>query len=317
MQRLNRGTFATRRMLLWFLVVGMVLLPSLQILGQSDPAPVVASRPLQVKEGQLGKFEFEVASVRPNEKWKYTDPGYSLDSDENYKPSEGLFVADIPLSTLIAFAYKLDMQNSMIKNLPKWANDRTYEIRARVPGTPTKDQVRLMMQALLTERFKLMLHFEQQEKPALALVSIKPGKFGPWLHLHSEDGCKVSGTPPKKDGEIEGLDWLPCNVYLALNRADRGIFAAARNTTARQLCAFLTNVGGLGRPVVDQTGITGNIDFGMEYTKPETDAAVDAVSAPGETLVGALNDQLGLKLVPVKALLDIPIVDRVEMPTEN
>jgi uncharacterized protein (TIGR03435 family) len=317
MQRILNGTFATRRMLLWLLAGDIVSLLPLQILGQSNAAAVVAPRPLQTAEGQSGKLEFEVVSVRPNEKWKYADPGYSLDSDDAFTPSDGLFIADVPLSTLIAFAYKLDLQHSMITNLPKWANSQSYEIRARVPGTPTKDQVRLMMQALLAERFKLSLHFEQQEKAALGMVFIKPGKFGPWLHQHSEDGCKVSGSPPKTDGKIEGLDWLPCNIYLALNRADGGIFAAARNTTARQLCAFLSNVGGLGRPVVDQTGIIGNIDFWMEYTKPKTDAAVDAANATGETLVEALNDQLGLKLVPVKALLEIPTVDRVEMPTEN
>jgi uncharacterized protein (TIGR03435 family) len=317
MQRVLKGTYATRRMLLWLLVGGMVSLPYLRILGQSDAVPVIAPRALRAAEGQSGKFEFEVASVRPNEKWKYTDPGYSLDSDDDYKPSQGLFIADAPLSTFIAFAYKLDMQHSMIANLPKWANSQSYEIRARVPGTPMKDQVRLMMQALLADRFKLAIHFDKQEKPALGLVFIKPGKFGPWLHLHGEDGCKVSGTPPKLDGKAEGLDWLPCGVYIALDRPEGALFAAARNTTMRQLCAFLSNVGGLGRTVVDQTGIIENIDFGVEYTKPKTDAASDVASSLGESLVSALNDQLGLKLVPVKALLDIPLVDRVEMPSEN
>lgn len=273
--------------------------------------------PLQTEAGQSSNLKFEVASVRANENWKYKEPGYSLDSDENFKPGQDSFVVDAPLSTLIAFAYKLDMQNSMIANLPKWADNQSYEIRARVPGTATKNQVRFMMQALLADRFRLSLHFEQQEKPALALTQIKPGNHGPWLHIHGEDGCKVSGAPPKPDGKIESLEWLPCNVYLALNRADGGIFAAARNTTPRQLCAFLTNVGGFGRTVVDGTGITGNIDFGMEYMRPKEDAAGEEASSPGETLVSALNDQLKLKLVPIKALLDVPVVDHVEMPTPN
>jgi bla regulator protein blaR1 len=317
MQRVLKGTYATRMMLRWLLIGGMVSFPHLQILGQNNAAPVVAPRALQAAEGQSGKFEFEVASVRPNETWRYTDPGYSLDSDEDYKPSEGLFIADASLSTFIAFAYKLDQQHSMIANLPKWASSQSYEIRARVPGTPGKDQVRLMMQALLADRFKLAIHFDKQEKPALGLLLIKPGKFGPWLHLHGEDGCKVSGTPPKPGGKVEGLDWLPCGVYLLLDRPGGELFAAARNTTMRQLCAFVSNVGGLGRTVVDQTGITGSIDFGVEYTKPKTDAASDAANFEGESLVNALNDQLGLKLVPVKALLEIPLVDRVEMPSEN
>jgi len=317
MRRVFKGIFATSRMLLWLFGGSLVLSPPLQLPGQSNGISVVGPPPLQATEGQLGKVEFEVASVRANENWKYTDPGYSLDSDEDFKPSQESFVADASLSTLIAFAYKLDMQNSMITNLPRWATNQSYKVRARVPGTPTKDQVRLMMQALLLERFRLSLHFEQQEKAALALTQIRPGTVGPGLHVHGQDGCKVSGTPPKPDGKVEGLGWLPCGVYLALDRTDGGIFAAARNTTTRQLCAFLTNVGGFGRTVVDRTGIAGEIDFGIEYVNPKANATAEAASSPGETLVSALNDQLRLKLVPVKALLEVPVVDHVEMPTPN
>jgi uncharacterized protein (TIGR03435 family) len=147
-----------------------------------------------------------VASVRLNEKWKFADPGYSLDSDDSYVPGQSLFVADGPLSTFIAFAYKLDLLHSMIANLPKWANEQSYEIRARVPGAPSKDQARLMMRALLVERFQLAIHFEKQEKPALALTLIKPGKLGPGLHRHDEGaGCKVSGTPPKPVLDLQNL----------------------------------------------------------------------------------------------------------------
>jgi uncharacterized protein (TIGR03435 family) len=317
MQRVFEGIFATNRNLLWLFAGLLVLYPPLQVPAQSNGTPVIGPSPLQVAGSQSDKVEFEVASVRANENWKYSDPGYSLDSDEIFKPGQESFVADVPLSTLISFAYKLDLQNSMITNLPKWAANQSYEVRARVPGTPTKDQVRLMMQALLRERFRLSLHFEQQEKAALALTQMKPGNLGPWLHAHGEDGCKVSGTPPKPAEKIEGLGWLTCGIYVALDRADGGIFVAARNTTPRQLCAFLTNLGGFGRTVVDRTGIIGEIDFGIEYVKPEAEAARGMASSPGETLVSALSDQLKLKLVPVKALLQVPVVDHVETPTPN
>jgi bla regulator protein blaR1 len=190
-------------------------------LGQNSAVPLPGPLPLEQAKGQAGKFEFEVASVRLNEKWKFADPGYSLDSDDSYVPGQSLFVADGPLSTFIAFAYKLDLLHSMIANLPKWANEQSYQIRARVPGAPSKDQARLMMRTLLVERFQLAIHFEKQEKPALALTLIKPGKMGPGLHRHDEGaGCKVSGTPPKPEGQISGLDWLPCNTYLALDRPE-------------------------------------------------------------------------------------------------
>jgi uncharacterized protein (TIGR03435 family) len=305
----------------WLLAVffgGVFGLKAFTLLGQNSAVPVLGPLPLEQAEGRTGKFEFEVASVRLNENWKFADPGYSLDSDDNYVPGQGLFVADGPLSTFIAFAYKLDTMHSMIAKLPKWANEQSYEIRARVPGTPSKDQVRLMMRALLVERFRLAVHFEKQERPALALTLIKPGKLGPGLHRHEEAaGCKVSGTPPKAEGRISGLDWLPCNVYFALNRPAGAIFGAARNTTMRQLCAFLSNVGGYGRTVVDQSGIAGAIDFGMEYTRPKPDGDVEQVGPPVETLDEALGDQLGVKLTAVKALVDIPIVDQLSVLREN
>jgi bla regulator protein BlaR1 len=175
-----------------------------------------------------------------------------------------------------------------------------------------------MMRSLLVERFQMTIHFEKQEKPALALTLIKPGKLGPGLHHHDQGaGCKVSGTPPKPEGPISGLDWLPCNTYFALNRPEGAIFAAARNTTMRQLCAFLSNVGGYGRVVVDQSGIAGAIDFGMEYTRPKLDGDVEQPESAVETFDEALRDQLGVKLRPVTALVDIPIVDRVSAPKEN
>jgi uncharacterized protein (TIGR03435 family) len=305
----------------WLLMVffgGVLGLGPFRLLGQNSAVPVLGPLPLEQAEGQAAKFEFEVASVRLNEKWKFADPGYSLDSDDSYVPGQGMFVADGPLSTFISFAYKLDTMHSMIEKLPKWANEQSYEIRARVPGTPSKDQVRLMMRALLVERFQLAIHFEKQERPALSLTLIKPGKLGPGLHRHDDGaGCKVSGTPPKPGGRISGLGWLPCNVYFALDRPAGAIFAAARNTTMRQLCAFLSNVGGYGRTVVDQSGIAGAIDFGMEYTRPKSDGDVEQAGSPVETLEEALGEQLGVKLTREKALVDIPIVERVSALKEN
>jgi uncharacterized protein (TIGR03435 family) len=85
----------------------------------------------------------------------------------------------------------------------------------------------------------------------------------------------------------------------------------------RQLCAFLSDVGGYGRTVVDQSGIAGAIDFGMEYTRPKPDGDVEQAGSAVETFEETLRNQLGVKLRPVKALVDIPIVDRVSAPKEN
>jgi uncharacterized protein (TIGR03435 family) len=96
--------------------------------------------------------------------------------------------------------------------------------------------------------------------------------------------------------------------------------AGARNTTVELMAAFFANVG-YKKPVVDRTGITDRIDFSMEYVPErrgtpasggDTEAAV-----PGATFDQAVKNQLGLRLEPGRAPLQIPVVDRVEMPSEN
>ena len=84
----------------------------------------------------------------------------------------------------------------------------------------------------------------------------------------------------------------------------------------RRLCAFLSNAGGYGRTVIDESGIAGAIDFGMESTRSIADGAEQTASAI-ETFDEAIRDQLGVKLTQRRAVLDIPIVDRVSASKEN
>ena len=103
-------------------------------------------------------MSFEVASVRKDLSGKYVPPHFSIDSDDDYKPTAGLFTAVLPLTSYINFAYKLDQLHPMLSNLPNWVSTDHFEVRARVTGNPTKDQLRQMMQSLLADRFKLVIH---------------------------------------------------------------------------------------------------------------------------------------------------------------
>jgi uncharacterized protein (TIGR03435 family) len=100
------------------------------------------------------------------------------------------FSADFPLSIYIQFAYKLwltnDQVHAMVANLPKWVATDSFVIQAKAPDDPTEDQMRLMVQSLLADRFKLAVHFETQLTSVLALVLAKPGKTGPKLLSHAE-----------------------------------------------------------------------------------------------------------------------------------
>jgi len=285
--------------------------------SQQPSGPMPAAIPdWQAAAG--GKMEFEVASVREDPSGKYVGPPFSTDADDDFSDAGGLFTADSPLSGYISFAYKLPQQNPMISNLPQWAKSKHFEIQARAAGKPTKDQMRLMMQSLLADRFKLAVHFEAQEMPVLVMALAKPGKMGPRLRLHA-DGPPCDVVAPRPAGAPVTFDMFRCNLYLAINEPDNVILAGARNTTVQLMAAFFTNVGHM-RPIVDRTGIAGTIDFSMEYTpeKRGGSTAADApADVPGTMFEQAVKDQLGLKLEPAKAPVNVLVVDRVELPTEN
>ena len=92
-----------------------------------------------------------------------------------------------------------------------------------------------------------------------------------------------------------------------------------RAMTMALIANVFSSVAQLGRPVVDQTGLGGRYDFSIEWTMESNQPAnADAATEPqGTTFLEAVKEQLGVKLEPAKAWLDIPVVDHVERPSEN
>jgi uncharacterized protein (TIGR03435 family) len=215
-----------------------------------------------------------------------------------------------------------EQNEGVVAPLPKWvANDR-FEVEARSSNpNPTKDQMRLMMQSLLEERFKLAVHFETKTMPVFAMVLTKPGKTGSALRPHGEGPpCDKTGPPavvsaaPPKPGET----FPPvCDVYMALKRRT-GVRVGSRNTTMELLANALAGYSGMGRPVVDQTGLSGRYDFVLEWMpelgRPAPESEPDAQAPP---FLEALRDQLGFRLESTKAPIQSLIVDHVERPSDN
>jgi len=270
-----------------------------------------------------GKMAFEVASVRLSNPDKRMPNSVSLNAEDGDAPTGDNFTADAPLDVYITFAYKLWLSpeegRALRASLPKWSGDR-YTIVARAAGNPTKDQLRLMMQALLVERFKLALHFETRETNVLALRLVKAGKTGPKLIAHAAGpACdvregKVANDGPGKDGAI----YPPvCGVSVFSPAAHHQNLLAGRNTRMELMGPILATLGRLGLPVVDQTGLAGNVDFAMVWLPEVRADAPPEPDADGPTFLEALGDQLGLKLDAVKAPLAVLVVDHVEKPAEN
>jgi uncharacterized protein (TIGR03435 family) len=269
---------------------------------------------------------FEVASIKPD-KGAFKPPNFPLDNGDKYVPTGGRFSADFPLVTYIQFAYKIrftqDQVQSMFARLPKWIGSERFEIQARAEGKPTKDQMRLMMQSLLADRFQLAVHFETQQTAVLGLTLVKPGKTGPKLRPHADGPpCDMPATAPGRGASSDAGGVFPpvCDVQALTTRPDHMLLAGSRNTTLDLLAASLSSLGRLDRPVVDQTGLSGRFDFTIEWF-PESNAAMPNADpqpdSQGPTFLDALREQLGLTLKSTKAPMQILVIDHVERPSEN
>jgi bla regulator protein blaR1 len=106
-----------------------------------------------------------------------------------------------------------------------------------------------------------------------------------------------------------------------MDRPDRGVLLGARNTSVAIMAASFGSLGWVEQTVVDQTGLTGNFDYTLEWTKelpPSTSPETEPPPEPlGTSFFRALKDQLGMKLEPAKLPVQILIVDHVERPSEN
>lgn len=281
-----------------------------------------------------GKMSFDVASVKLSKLQGFVfntpprPPTFSFGPDDA-KPVGGHFYANFTLSAFIEFAYKLMrfQTDGTLANAPKWLRMDRFEIEAEAQGNPTKDQMRLMMQSLLADRFKLAVHFETKELPVVAVKQVKAGKLGPKLLPHSQGppcpeykGLELGVTPPDPRKEV-----FPRSCVAGDSRGmpDGSWFVGSRNTTmaiaVQTFYTYGTMAGELDRPVVDQTGLDGTFDFVLEYkwrfTRPGVPAPADEFG--GTTFVEALREQLGLKLVRTKAPVRTLVIDHVERPSEN
>jgi len=279
-----------------------------------------------------GKMAFDVASVRPDKSGAKPFSNVNLNNSRNaYPPNGGLFLArNWNLVEYIVFAYKLSNQqaNILIPSLPRWTVMDLFDIEARSDNhSPTKDQMRLMLQALLEDRFKLVGHMETRQLPVFGLVLAKPGKTGPQLKQHSADSpCPATNSVSSTLAPVETIlgTWPPNCGHTRFSRIPGGIRLAGRNMSMGELADALTNNGeGIGnRVIADQTGLKGTFDYVMDFAEQSEHAAEEDVTktrleVPLPTFRGAVTDQLGLKLVRKTAPMDCFVVAHVERPSAN
>jgi bla regulator protein blaR1 len=276
-----------------------------------------------------GKMSFEVASIKQSKPSTFAGSNFELNTSDSYEAAdpEGRLIADSPLAVYIEFAYKIKLTDeqgySMLARLPKWVSTDNFEINAKAEGNPTKDQMRLMMQSLLADRFKLAIHFKTLHIPALALILDKPGKTGPNLRPHSEGPpCEVPAVLKEIDPSSKDFVYPPmCYLVAASPKENHGMLMGTRNASMKQIADAIASVGDQGRPVVDRTGLRGRFDFTLEWI-PDANSPVSSNVGKlpvGKTLdlLEALKEQLGLKLKSTNATIRVPVIDHVERPSEE
>ena len=222
--------------------------------------------------------EFEVATIKPSAPQPIGQTNTRMDWN-----SERLNFSYVNLKQVIGQAYRV--QQYQISG-PGWLETERFDITAKLLPGSSSLQVAQMLQALLADRFKMTIHRETKELPVYALVVAK-------------------GGPKLKSSESD------YGISSNSNRASRRVTAKA---TMERFAEFLSEE--TGRPVFDQTGLTGSYDFAIEW-------AVDDVIAPNDSSVGpslftALQEHLGLKLDSTKGPVEIVVVDHAaRAPSEN
>ena len=239
---------------------------------------------------------YDVASIRPNNsndgRWRatFTRDGYQAKNTH--------------LQVLIRDAYGL-YDEKLWSGGPDWLDKENFDIDAKFDGAEfgklTQEQQQAMLQKLLADRFRLVVHHQMKEFPVYALAVANKG---PKLQVSKPEEIQHRGA----DGTA---------ICLITRNTGRGDFAL-QGCSASDLAFNLTTSGSadLGRTVVDQTGLTERYNFALHW-RPDTGPDAGTLDSSGSSIFTALQEQLGLQLKPAKAMLDTIVIDKAERPSEN
>jgi len=234
-----------------------------------------------VARAQLAEPSFDVAVIKTNKSGE--QGGFSGFEGSAYRGN------NVPLMRVVRLAYSPIQE---FAGASGWMDSDRFDILAKAEGSPTRQQLQLMLRALLADRFQLVVHKETREKPAFALVLARAdGKLGPSLRP-SEVDC----SPANRDKAPKGA----CGF-----RAGPGLITS-RSATMGMLASELILTG---RLVVDRTGLTGSYDLDLRWTPDEFETSSE--------LITALREQLGLKLEAIRAPVEVIVVDKAERPSGN
>jgi uncharacterized protein (TIGR03435 family) len=195
-------------------------------------------------------------------------------------------LANATLSDCLKFAYSLTTDEQIAG--PDWINQKMvrFEVTGKAPPETPADQLMLMLQTLLKERFQIAMHTEQREMKHYELVI---GKNGPKLKESTVGAAETTGG-----GRLDGIK--------------------SNRMTMNKLAMLLSRMTRM--PVLDKTGLTDFYQFDLRYANEVSKAPEENPAGP--SVFTAVQEQLGLKLESRKGPVEVLVVDHAEkIPVEN
>ncbi len=201
-----------------------------------------------------------------------------------------------PVVLVIQWAFDLntDQYRQVEEHLPKWMSPTTaFDIQANAEQPVPESQCRLMLQALLADRFKFAAHWESKEAQVSDLVVARGG--------------------PKLQKAAETADGPEVNIALNGRPLTGPRAGQPKGMTLKELAEFLTS-GMRLQPIFDKTGLEGRFKIDLKFSIQPA-GSTEILEDPD--LETALQQQLGLKLEKRKGSVNLMIVDRIEPPDPN
>lgn len=236
------------------------------------------------------------ASARPEK------PG-SNSGGGGFFPGGRFATSAATVQELVRLAYGVD--DYQVLNAPSWATSEQFVIDARASGgatgvTPTRQQVRLMLQSLLVDRFKLVVRSDSREMTTYVLEMARQDKsLGNQMRRSTID-CSTTETREKARATLPP-GRRPCATYMD------GSSFLADGVEFTTLTTLLSS--SLRTPIDDRTGLKGLFDWELHWSR---DAEKE-----GPSLLVAVEEQLGLKLRSTRAPVSVMVIDSVERPTPD
>jgi uncharacterized protein (TIGR03435 family) len=262
---------------------------------------------------------FDVVSIKPHQDEDMTRIGIRF----NTTP-DGLSFKGGSLDMLLHFAF--GVPRNQLLNEPGWVKSSRFDVEAKVAPEDaprlealTRQQRWTMLIPALEDRCHLKFHHENRELQVYTLVVASGGS-----KLKPSNPTDSDPTKPGPTGQAQAV-----RTPMTMSISEKGMMIKGHDATMESLVEMLTQQ--IGVTVQDNTGLTGKYDYtlswmpdedswhlmGLPIPGPPPEGSEPSQQPAGPSIFTAIEEQLGLKLEPRKAPVEVFVIDHVEQPSPN